>query len=339
MLKRALAGLTAIVMACSSGCYLSSRSVNDGLDINSPSGADNGYENNNISLTEDVLHQAERSVELMTVSAVYLFTDSHGNERVGTLTSGGSATVLDKNSAITNHHVIDMPDTVNSAYLDLDPVLSESLNYFSDPELMQLIIGGGYEAQRIGDPDITLAGIRGIKVVCPDYSEEEEPGPPYEGPDYALLDIPFGNHHLFPLSENQNVFVGDSDLLRSGDFLYVVGFPFGLGRITSEGIVSATDGYAEGRELRDFNFLFDNAISPGNSGGAAFAVYEGNLYYIGIPTAYYRDGQNLNLAVSINSILEDIQDNHNIPLEISSVSVPQIDFNNDYLYEYLIFEE
>jgi Do/DeqQ family serine protease len=93
---------------------------------------------------------------------------------------------------------------------------------------------------------------------------------------------------------------GDSDLLRVGDQVLVIGNPFGLGQTVTSGIVSALARTSVG--ITDFRFFIqtDAAINPGNSGGAQIDL-DGKL--IGISTAIYSTSggsQGLGFAIPAN---------------------------------------
>jgi len=96
--------------------------------------------------------------------------------------------------------------------------------------------------------------------------------------------------------------LGDSSLLRVGDFALAIGAPFGLSQTVTSGIISAlgrpqisSDGYG------DF-IQTDAAINPGNSGGALVDL-QGQL--IGINSAIYtRSGGNIGIgfAIPVNTV-------------------------------------
>jgi Do/DeqQ family serine protease len=93
---------------------------------------------------------------------------------------------------------------------------------------------------------------------------------------------------------------GDSDLVRVGDRVLVIGNPFGLGQTVTSGIVSALARTSVG--ISDFRFFIqtDAAINPGNSGGAQIDM-DGKL--IGINTAIYSTSggsQGLGFAIPAN---------------------------------------
>ena len=96
--------------------------------------------------------------------------------------------------------------------------------------------------------------------------------------------------------------LGDSNLIRVGDFALAIGAPFGLSQTVTSGIISAlgrpqmsSDGYG------DF-IQTDAAINPGNSGGALVDL-RGQL--IGINSAIYtRSGGNIGIgfAIPVNTV-------------------------------------
>ena len=76
--------------------------------------------------------------------------------------------------------------------------------------------------------------------------------------------------------------LGDSDVLRVGDFVIAIGNPFGIGQTVTSGIVSALGRNQIGiAGVEDF-IQTDASINRGNSGGALIDI-EGNL--VGINTA------------------------------------------------------
>ena len=86
---------------------------------------------------------------------------------------------------------------------------------------------------------------------------------------------------------------GDSELVRPGDSVILIGAPEGLEQTVSNGIVSALRDSGDG-----YRFIQTTApASPGNSGGGMFNE-SGEL--IGIVTSQFTAGQNLNFAVPVN---------------------------------------
>ncbi len=114
--------------------------------------------------------------------------------------------------------------------------------------------------------------------------------------DIALIRIPSDRLTALPL--------GDSDQLRTGDFVVAIGNPFGFSQTVTSGIVSAV-GRSGIRGLGYQNFIqTDASINPGNSGGALVNL-AGQL--VGINTASFNPqgsmAGNIGLGLAIPSNL------------------------------------
>jgi serine protease Do len=114
--------------------------------------------------------------------------------------------------------------------------------------------------------------------------------------DIALLKVNVGR--AVP-----TVTFGDSDGMRPGDPVFVIGNPFGLGSTVTSGIVSALDRNVVESESGSF-FQIDAALNPGNSGGPVFNK-AGNV--IGVSTALVNPGNEnssvgLGLAIPGNDV-------------------------------------
>ncbi len=108
--------------------------------------------------------------------------------------------------------------------------------------------------------------------------------------DLALIKISSLFKNLPTLS------LGDSDRIRTGDWVLAVGNPFGLEHTVTQGIISAT-GRVIGSGPYD-NFLQTDApINPGNSGGPLVNL-KGEV--IGINTAIISSGQGIGFAIPSN---------------------------------------
>lgn len=87
--------------------------------------------------------------------------------------------------------------------------------------------------------------------------------------------------------------VGNSDSATTGANIYAIGYPLGIGQTVTPGAITNASHVSDG-----INYIMINAsISSGSSGGALIDS-KGNV--IGVTSAYYSGGQNLNLAVPIN---------------------------------------
>ena len=129
-------------------------------------------------------------------------------------------------------------------------------------------------------------------------------------------------------------FLGDSDLLRPGDWAVAIGNPFSLTSSVTMGIVSAigrqTHNIAGGGGAAQYqNYIqTDAAINPGNSGGALVNI-KGEL--IGINTMIYtQTGGNMGIgfAVPINmarKIMEDLIFDGKVNRGWLGVSIQELD--------------
>lgn len=84
------------------------------------------------------------------------------------------------------------------------------------------------------------------------------------------------------------VVLGDSDNLKTGDWVIAIGNPFRLGHTATVGIVSAKSRKVPGGGPYDDFIQTDASINPGNSGGPLFNA-RGEV--IGINTAIYSPGR------------------------------------------------
>lgn len=108
----------------------------------------------------------------------------------------------------------------------------------------------------------------------------------YQSPehDLAILRVDAGKTEYLELAPDRQLTVGDS--------IYVMGNPLGQSHSFSNGIVSAW------RTLEGVRHLQMTApISPGSSGGP---VMDSQGHVVGVATAYFEGGQNMNLAVPIS---------------------------------------
>lgn len=94
--------------------------------------------------------------------------------------------------------------------------------------------------------------------------------------------------------------MGDSDIMREGDWVIAIGNPFGLGHTVTAGIVSAKGRVIGAGPYDDF-IQTDASINPGNSGGPLFNI-KGEV--IGINTAIIGNAQGIGFAIPINMTKE-----------------------------------
>ncbi len=113
------------------------------------------------------------------------------------------------------------------------------------------------------------------------------------------------------------VVLGESAGLKLGEQVVAIGSPVGLTNTVSDGIISSLN-----RSVDGFNYIQTTApISVGSSGGALFNM-RGEV--IGITTAMYAGGQNLNLAIPIDEVKDIIRDGDYQEMPISDTSEPAV---------------
>ena len=122
--------------------------------------------------------------------------------------------------------------------------------------------------------------------------------------------------------------IGDSEVVRVGDFVIAIGNPFGLGHTVTSGIVSAlgrTGINSAGYE--DF-IQTDASINPGNSGGALVNM-RGEL--VGINSAIIsRSGGNVGIGFAVptaiaSSVMRQLLDFGEVRRGLLGVSIQTID--------------
>ena len=120
---------------------------------------------------------------------------------------------------------------------------------------------------------------------------------------------------------------GNSSLLENGEEILTIGSPIGLENTISDGLVSNRSRQIEGQ-----NYLQISApISPGSSGGALVNLY-GEI--VGITSAQFISGQNLNLAIPINEVKKYATSNNSITLKsLKDLTITKrIDFEDGGYY-------
>lgn len=124
-----------------------------------------------------------------------------------------------------------------------------------------------------------------------------------DGTIYDVADVASYDQYrdvaLIRLSSASNlptVAIGDSDDVVSGEGILTIGSPIGLENTISDGLISNVSRYVDDLKY----FQISAPISSGSSGGALLN-FSGEV--IGITSATYLDGQNLNLAIPINEAM------------------------------------
>ncbi|MGI9273057.1 MAG: Do family serine endopeptidase [Woeseiaceae bacterium] len=122
--------------------------------------------------------------------------------------------------------------------------------------------------------------------------------------------------------------IGDSEVVRVGDFVLAIGNPFGLGHTVTSGIVSALGRTGISRNGYEDFIQTDASINPGNSGGALVNM-RGEL--VGINSAIIsRSGGNVGIGFAVpteiaSSIMNQILDYGEVRRGLLGVSIQTID--------------
>lgn len=122
--------------------------------------------------------------------------------------------------------------------------------------------------------------------------------------------------------------IGDSEMIRVGDFVLAIGNPFGLGHTVTSGIVSALGRTGINRSGYEDFIQTDASINPGNSGGALVNM-RGEL--VGINSAIIsRSGGNVGIGFAVpaeiaSSVMSQILDFGEVRRGLLGVSIQTID--------------
>lgn len=122
--------------------------------------------------------------------------------------------------------------------------------------------------------------------------------------------------------------IGDSDVVRVGDFVLAIGNPFGLEHTVTSGIVSALSRTGINRNGYEDFIQTDASINPGNSGGALVNM-RGEL--IGINSAIIsRTGGNVGIGFAVptriaSSVMNQILDYGEVRRGLLGVSISPVD--------------
>jgi serine protease Do len=166
------------------------------------------------------------------------------------------------------------------------------------PEFKRKSLGSGFILDKEGYVLTNNHVVAGADEIVVRLSDEHEFHAKIVGTDpktdLALIRFEPKGIELSPVE------IGDSDAIRTGDWVLAVGNPFGYSHTVTVGIVSAK-GRVIGAGPYD-NFLqTDAAINPGNSGGPLFDM-QGKV--VGINTAIVAGGTGIGFATPVNLAAE-----------------------------------
>lgn len=103
--------------------------------------------------------------------------------------------------------------------------------------------------------------------------------------------------------------IGNSDELRMGNYIYLIGNPLSLGLNVREGIVSALAAPSKVQDIMvkpQTAFMISNGLNPGDSGGPVIAIRDGKYELVGLSQGTFVVSQRMGWALKINFIIEKI---------------------------------
>ncbi|MDR2558429.1 MAG: S1C family serine protease [Oscillospiraceae bacterium] len=102
--------------------------------------------------------------------------------------------------------------------------------------------------------------------------------------------------------------IGDSSLLRVGTFVSPIGYPLGLEKSMTHGIVSGLNREFDGGGYELSSIQFDAAVNAGNSGGPLFDMYGSVIGIVNKKLVFENYVDNIGLAITINEAVPIIND-------------------------------
>jgi S1-C subfamily serine protease len=111
-----------------------------------------------------------------------------------------------------------------------------------------------------------------------------------------------------------SVTLGDSDAVKVGEQVIVIGNPLGLDHTLTDGLVSSRRLYKRKKFIQ-----MSAPVSPGNSGGPVFNKY-GEVVGVTVAKLMMGRGENLNLAVPVNELKTMIASDHASPQSFGASS-------------------
>lgn len=112
--------------------------------------------------------------------------------------------------------------------------------------------------------------------------------------DIALFKAP-------PEIRLEKIKIGNSDKLKVGTFVYLIGNPGGRGLNIRPGIVSAID------STKPEIFTISNSVYPGDSGGAVLALRKGRVELVGQVQGAAINMDGVGYAIRINAVLNELK--------------------------------
>jgi len=102
--------------------------------------------------------------------------------------------------------------------------------------------------------------------------------------------------------------IGDSSSLRVGTYICPIGYPLGLEKSMTHGIVSGLNREFDNAGFELSSIQFDAAVNPGNSGGPLFDMYGSVVGIVNKKLIYENQADNIGLAITIDEAKPIIND-------------------------------
>jgi S1-C subfamily serine protease len=180
-------------------------------------------------------------------------------------------------------------------------ILSVAIDPFKVMERVQLGVGTGFVIDADGHIVTSAHVVYGASEVIASNGKEQMAKAEIVGvdpvSDLAVLRLTAPDVHL------QSARLGTSKTLAIGDEVLAIGYPLGIGKTATRGIISGIERVVP---LSTFSWMTpfiqtDAAISPGNSGGP---LVNRCSEIIGVNTLRAEGGQNINFAIPIDLVRE-----------------------------------
>ena len=279
LLSSVLLGTT-LVVGCTS-VTPQSKSIDDLLYNACTDGL---YDNTDVCVVRNSLSNILENTYLVLNKATYVDAKGKTDVSISLGTANVYMDVGNKTYFTTAKHVVHNDKVATDDYGNEYTLKKTEMYLFTSKELTYI------NQQRNKDKSIE------------DILKTMELKPTYVSAEHKELDIAMtysDNFKHAPLAYK----IGDSSQLQPSDKVIVVGYPLGYMLSVNEGKVSSTTGPSIIDDYKD-TFTFDASITLGNSGGGVFAVRDGVPELVGITSAMFTRGNDLNLCYKVDRFSE-----------------------------------
>ena len=244
------------------------------------SNKDNMYDNNLINVNKNYmdLNKIYNSLYLVKTVTKFKYVTDEKKKEFGTediVTIGITVALNDKTLLTVDHIVTEYKLTFETPF----GIISIPADKLEEKSYL-LLDGKEYLLNRLfneGNIDVALLGVVG---------------------DLRLNSYPYK--------------IGNSDDLEIGNFVYVFGNPLSWGINLRSGIISSLDLHKDVAKIADVNeknaFVINAGLIPGDSGGVAIAIRDGEFELVGLLQGTHAGFNNMSWVIKINVIMDAIND-------------------------------